>query len=357
MATKISAGKLRRLGALTDSRDLFKMMAIDQRGSLVRSIAQAMGEDEGKVGFSAVAQVKEIVTRVLAPYSTAVLTDPIYGYPYSIEHLPPKVGLLLASEESGYEKAGPSGKDRSSELIDGWTVPKARRAGADAVKLLLYYHPDADEDVLTHQQALVRRLGEECKVADMPFLLELVTYARGEGAADFARNKPDLVTRSAAEFSGEEYGVDILKMEFPADLKWTREFGNGAFDGKEREGVYSLAEVRDLCGRLDQAAGMPWVILSAGVDIEEFLIQVDLSAEAGASGFLCGRAIWKDVVPLYPDLSGMEDWLSTHGAHNFERANSHAGAALPWHQHRKFGGKAGIELSGKAESWYADFSS
>ena len=121
------------------------------------------------------AKAKEAVTKVLAPWATAVLTDPVYGYPYSNQHLPPRVGLLLASEETGHSKAGPTGKERKSHLIDDWSVAKAQRAGADAIKLLVYYHPDATKEVLGHQEELVRLVGEECQRWGMPFLLELVS--------------------------------------------------------------------------------------------------------------------------------------------------------------------------------------
>ncbi len=350
MAVQLSAGKWQRLRSLTDEHGRFKMMAIDQRGSLQNSIAKVTGRDPKQVTSGDLAKAKEIVTRVLAPYATAVLTDPQYGYPYSIQHLPPRVGLLIAYEESGYDKAGSTGKERKSRLIENWSVKKAQRAGADAIKLLAYYHPDASEEVRRHQEELVQAVGEECEQAAMPFLLELVSYAleEGSGTAEFARKKPDLVIRSAAEFSKPRYKADILKLEFPADLKWTTEFSSGAFDGKERQAVYTMSEVREFCHKLNEATGLPWVILSAGVDIEEFVVQVDLATEAGASGFLCGRAIWKDSINLYADAAEMERWLSSQGAYNFRRANSYAGRALPWFHHRKFGGPDNIELADKS---------
>ena len=358
MAIQLSGGKWQRLRSLTDQAGRFKMMAIDQRGSLGQAMAQAAGKELQEVSFGDMAQVKGTVTKVLAPYATAVLTDPVYGYPYSIQHLPPRVGLLLASEETGYSRSGPTDKERKSHLIDGWSVEKAQRAGADAVKLLVYYHPDASEEVRHHQQGLVLQVGEECHRSDMPFLLELVSYALEEGGADtpeYAGRKPDLVARSATEFSKPEYRVDILKLEFPADLKWTKEYSGGAFDGVERQPVYTLSEVRESCAQINEASSVPWVILSAGVDIEEFLVQVDLAVEAGASGFLCGRAIWKDAIGLYPDVTEMETWLSTLGVHNFERANACAQRALPWPSHRRFGGPGGIELAQRGESWHSEF--
>ncbi len=343
MPIQISPGKWQRLRSLTDEQGRFKMMAIDQRGSLWQTIANATGNRSEQPVHDDMVKVKQTITKALAPYSTAVLTDPEYGYPYSLQQLPPRVGLLLACEETGYDQTGVQGKGRKTRLLPNWSVEQVQQAGADAVKLLAFYHPDASEDVLAHQHELVQRVGDECARVAMPFLLELVSYALGgESAdtADFALNKPQLVIRSAAEFSKSQYNVDILKLEFPANLKWTKEFSNGAFDGRERQSVYTLSQVREFCQEVNGAAGMPWVILSAGVDIEEFLVQVDLTTEAGASGFLCGRAIWKDCISLYPNTAKMEEWLGTEGAHNFVRANAHAQRALPWFRHRRF---AGIE--------------
>lgn len=309
------------------------MMAIDQRGSLEKAIAKVVGKELAQVTGDDLAAAKQIVTKVLAPYATAVLTDPTYGHPHSFQLLPPGVALLLAHEESGYEGSGVQGKERKTRLLEDWTVDKARRAGADAIKLLVYYRPDGSDEVCRYQQELVQRLGEECEQAEMPFLLELVSYAIDEGSTDapqFAAKKPQLVIDSATEFSKPQYKVDILKLEFPADLKHTQEFAKGAFDGKEREAVYTLREVREYCRQLNDVAAMPWVILSAGVDITEFLTQVDFATEAGASGFLCGRAIWKDAINLYPSIDKMDEWLRTQGAYNFVRANAHAHRAQPW---------------------------
>lgn len=351
MTVQLSTGKCQRLRSLTDEQGRFKMMAIDQRGSLRRAIAKVTGKGSQQVTHDDLVQAKKIITKTLAPYATAVLTDPTYGYPGSIRYLPPRIGLLLAYEETGYEKAGPADKERKSRLVENWSVERAQLAGADAVKLLMYYHPDASTETRRHQEGLAQRVGEECERAAMPFLLELVSYALDEESTDtpeFARRKPDLVIRSAAEFSKSEYKVDILKLEFPADLKWTREFANGTFDGRERQAVYTLNEAQEFCSRLNDATGAPWVILSAGVDIEEFLVQVDLATEAGASGFLCGRAIWKDAINFYPDAAKMEEWLCAQGVYNFVRANAYAQRALPWFRHRKFGGLENVKLAQKS---------
>jgi tagatose 1,6-diphosphate aldolase len=358
MAAELSAGKLRNLMTLADENGRFKMMAIDQRGSMQNLLARVTGKKAEEISYEDVALTKQVITAALAPYASAVLTDPIYGYPDSLTEIPGNVGLLLAYEDSNFDEYGPSGKERKTKLIEGWSVEKAGRAGANAIKLLLYFHPDASADTNNHQKALVRQVGEECARNDLPFLLELVAYALEEGTTDspaFARRKPDLVARSAQEFSRPEYRVDILKLEFPADLKYSYQFSHKVFDAKEREAVYDLDQVRESCERVDSVSSVPWVILSAGVDISEFILNVELATEAGCSGFLCGRAIWKDAVKRFPDVSAIEEFLDEEGAINFLRANAAAERALPWFEHREFGGLENITLAQRAPDWYLKY--
>ena len=123
------------------------------------------------------------------------------------------------------------------------------------------------------------------------------------------------------------------------------------------ESSYDLDQVKDFCRRLDVVSTLPWVILSAGVDIEEFIEDVKLATEAGASGFLCGRAIWKEAVPLYPDIDAVTEFLTGEAAENFENSNAAVQSALPWFDHKKFGGLQQVRLSQQGENWYADYNS
>ncbi len=353
--TAISSGKLRGFIKLADANGRFKMMAIDQRGSMVQALADALDTDKTNVKYTDVAALKTLITRVLAPNATAVLTDPIYGHPYSITAVPRDAALLLAYEESGYVSEGVSENERLSNPIENWTIEKAHRAGADAIKLLAYYHPDASTETLQHQQAFVQHVGDECEKHDLPFLLELVSYAL-EGTTKslaFAKQKPDLVIRSVQEFADPTYKVDILKLEFPADLKYTAEYQDQPFAAGET--AYSLSSVKDICQQLDETSTLPWVILSAGVDIEEFIANVQLATEAGASGFLCGRAIWKEAVQYYPDTDAVTQFLETEATTNFENANAAAEKALPWFDHRYFGGTENVQLAKQSENWHQDY--
>lgn len=351
----ISSGKLRGITKLADANGRFKMMAIDQRGSMVQALADALNKDKTEVEYEQVAAVKTLITRVLAPNATAVLTDPIYGHPYSITAIPRDVALLLAYEESGYVSEGVSENERLSNPIENWTIVKAQRAGSDAIKLLAYYHPDASPETLKHQQDFVRHVGDECEKQDLPFLLELVSYAL-EGttkSVGFAKQKPDLVIRSVEEFTDPSYKADILKLEFPADLKYTVDYQNSDFYAGDS--AYELAEVKEICQKLDEASTLPWVILSAGVDIAEFIENVHLATEAGASGFLCGRAIWKDALQYYPDTNAVEQFLQDEATTNFKNANTAAKNALPWFDHRQFGGEQNVRVAKQSGTWYQDY--
>lgn len=332
-ARTLSAGKLRGLASLSDGEGRCTMLAIDQRGSLEQALGTALGREPT---FEDVARFKQLVTRELAPHASAVLTDPVYGYAGSIRELPGAVGLLLAAERSGYLRAGEEGRARLTHLMEGFDAARARREGADALKLLVYYHPEAPEPVREHQRALVRGVGEQCAAAGLPFLLEAVVYPLEEAAADsleFARCKPELVCRTAAEFSAPQFGVDVLKLEFPGDLKYAREYCRGAFDGRERPEAYRLAELVAACAELDRACGVPWVILSAGVAIREFLLQVELTGEAGASGFLCGRAIWQGAIPLAGSEAELVEHLRGPALVNLRRCLAAAAAARPLWRH------------------------
>lgn len=350
----VSSGKLVNLLRLADAAGRFKMLAVDQRASLQAALAKVTGREPEDVTHEEMAKTKQLIIEVLAPPSTATLIDPVYALPRAVKIIPHRVGILVASEESGYDPAGPGGRERKGRLIDGWSVAKTKRAGANAVKLLIHYTPEASSEVRGHQQRLVRTVADECVREDIPFLLEVVTYSVDQATTDtpeFARKRPHHVIEAAREFSSGAYEVDVMKLEFPCDLKYTQEFRHGTFDKKERPAVYDLGEVRAFCRELDAAAGRPWVILSGGVDIQEFIASLELAVEAGASGFLCGRAIWQGVVSTYPHEKRMRDLLTSEGLANFERANAVADRARPWFTHKSIGGWDQVQVQNGHE-WY-----
>ena len=92
-------------------------------------------------------------------------------------------GLLLAYENSGYDNTRPG---RLPDLLDIWSVRRLVAAGADCIKILLYYTPFDPAEVNNIKHAWVERIGAECVASDVPFFLEFVGYEEGgdeKGAA------------------------------------------------------------------------------------------------------------------------------------------------------------------------------
>src|SRR5207245_8583653 len=115
-------------------------------------------------------------------------------------------------------------------------------AGADCVKILLYYTPYDPKDVNDKKHAWVERIGDECRANDIPFFLEYVGYEEGadEKGLDYAKKKPHIVTESMREFSKDRYGVDVLKVEVPVNMKFVE--GMKSFAGQK---AYTKQEAID----------------------------------------------------------------------------------------------------------------
>jgi tagatose 1,6-diphosphate aldolase len=321
---KISAGKLAGMKAVSDSRGVIAAAAMDQRGSLKKSLEKEKG---ASVTDREMEEFKTIVTEVLTAHASAILLDPEWGLPAS-KRRAKDAGLLLAYEKTGYDKTGPG---RLPDLLDEWSVRRIREAGADCIKILLYYTPDDPQDVNDKKHAWVERIGDECRANDIPFFLEFVGYEEGadEKGLEFAKKKPRIVTASMKEFTKERYGVDVMKVEVPINMKFVE--GARAFGGQK---AYSKQEAMDHFRRAADVATKPFIYLSAGVSNAEFTESLELAAEAGTrfSGVLCGRATWKDGIPVYGKQGGaaFRAWLESEGVKNINTVNSRLKPAHPW---------------------------
>jgi len=324
---KITPGKQKGMQAVADSRGVIAAAAMDQRGSLKSAIAKEKGIDKKEVTSKMLEEFKSAVAKVLTPHASAILLDPEYGLP-AARVRSKNAGLLLAYENSGYDNTRPG---RLPDLLDVWSVHRLVAAGADCVKILLYYTPFDPPQVNEIKHAWVERIGGECRAADVPFFLEFVGYEEGgdEKGIAFARKKPEVVARSMEEFSKPQYGVDVLKVEVPVNLKFVK--GTRACKG---ESAYTREEAKEYFRRAAAAAKKPFIYLSAGVDNDVFAEALELAAESDVnfSGVLCGRATWKEGIPVYAKkgVQALEDWLSGQGVENIENVNHHLKAARPW---------------------------
>ena len=323
----LSLGKQNGLQALADDRGIIAALAIDQRSALRKLFAKSSGRDANEVPADWLVQFKEQVSQVLTPYASAILLDPEYGLP-AAGRRSKDAGLLLAYEQSGYDKSVPG---RLPRLLDGFTAARLKDFGADAVKVLLYYSPFSDAGVNAQKQAWVTRVGGECRDADLPFFLEIVSYhdQMDEKSAEFARIKPGVVTRSIEEFCKTSYGVDVLKVGVPVNMDFVE-----SADLPRSRAVYSRSEAKSHFQRASHATSLPFIYLSEGVANQTFADALTLAAEAGSdfSGVLCGRAIWQDGVPVFvhQGARALENWLQEHGVRNIQNVNVHLAAARPW---------------------------
>jgi tagatose 1,6-diphosphate aldolase len=334
----MTAGKLAGMKAVSDARGVIAAAAMDQRGSLQKALAKERG---GSVGDHEMEEFKTLVTEVLTKHASAILLDPEWGLPAS-KRRDRNAGLLLAYEKTGYDKTGPG---RLPDLLDDWSVRRLKEAGADCIKILLYYTPDDPKDVNDQKHAWVERIGDECRSNDIPFFLELVGYEEGvdEKGAEFARKKPGVVLGSMREFTNDRYNVDVLKVEVPINMKFVE--GTKAFGGTK---VYSKDEAKDAFRRAADVATKPFIYLSAGVSNAEFTESLELAAQSGVpfSGVLCGRATWKDGIPVYAKqgAAAFEQWLQSEGVTNINNVNDHLTPARPWYAF--YGARSADELRG-----------
>lgn len=303
-------GKLRGLTVTSSDAGVFTILAFDHRQSFAKMLSPRPGET---VPNADIVAAKSVVVKALSPHASAVLLDPEYSAAQSIASgvLPGRTGLLVAVEETGYS-GGTTG--RKSRLLPGWSVAKIKRMGADAVKLLIYYHPDAGE-LTDHQEMLTLEVIQDCRRYDIAFFLEAVSYSidpkLDKISADFAARRPRLI-RDIASCLGA-LGPDVLKLEFPVDV----------FNDPD-EGNWARA-----CEAVSNALSCPWAVLSAGVDFDLFKRQVEIACRSGASGYIAGRAVWKEGIHM-PPLE-REDWLRTVAAGRLDQlaeiADRHA---RPW---------------------------
>jgi tagatose 1,6-diphosphate aldolase len=320
----VRLGTLRGLDTCASERGTFSVLALDHRNNLRRMLAP---DDPGSVTYEQMVAVKRAIVRAIAGTASGILLDPEIGAGPAVAEgsLPPGCGLLVAVESTGYE--GPS-TARRSRLLRGWGVAQIKRMGADAVKLLLYYHPDAPN--AEDQERLLIEVAEWCADADIPLFLETLGFPIEDGAALVGDARRDVVVRTARRLTA--LGGDVLKCEFPYDAS-----------------VADRTRWKEACAELEEASAIPWVILSAGVDDATFEAQTEVACAAGASGVLVGRSVWKEGATMQG--AERDAWLATEAVARMQRlVDIVESEARPWRERSPL--PAQIVLR---EGWYAGY--
>ena len=265
----ITIGKLRGLQQISSERGTFTALALDHRQNLRKANPAFLSDEE-------LSRFKVDVTSALAKQATAVLLDPEVSAAQAVAQgaIPNHIGLVVAVESTGYTGDAIA---RHAQIIPGWSVEKAKRMGASAIKLLVYYHPDSS--TAGEIEDFTAQIAQDCKKHDLVLMLEPLSYSLDENKKLTSEEKRYVVVETAKRLT--PLHVDLLKAEFPLDVN----------DMDESKWV-------DACKEISSASVTPWILLSAAVDFETFLRQVIVACNAGASGIAVGRAVWKEAVMM-----------------------------------------------------------
>jgi tagatose 1,6-diphosphate aldolase len=265
----LTIGKLRGLQQISSTRGTFTALALDHRQNLRKANPAFVDDDQ-------LSRFKLDVTAALASEATAVLLDPEVSAAQAVAEraIPNHVGLVVAVESTGYTGEATA---RRAQIIPAWSVEKAKRMGASAIKLLVYYHPDSPTAKVIED--FTSKVAQECAQQDLVLMLEPLSYSLDENRKLSSDEKRQVVVETAKRLT--TLGVDVLKAEFPLDLKETDE-----------------AKWMEACQEISSASTAPWILLSAAVDYETFVGQVTVACKAGASGIAVGRAVWQEAVSM-----------------------------------------------------------
>jgi tagatose-1,6-bisphosphate aldolase len=265
-----------RTGTLDDiaaAGHVFSIIAMDQRNTLRRMFAAA-GHDASDDDLRT---AKADVARVLTPGASGLLSDPTYGVPAitAAGALAPGCGLLVAAEPA--ERRTYQGEPRTHRdpaLNAQWVLDQ----GGDAYKFFLQLRADrpapdraqGEPDLVAEGLAVVQEIIDDCRATGVPVVIENLIYPLpGEDLS--ANQREDAIIEAARAL--DDLDIDLLKLEYP-----------GSPEG---------------CRRLAKTITKPWAVLSAGVPFDQFTDIIRIAADdGGASGFIAGRSVWREVVSL-----------------------------------------------------------
>jgi tagatose-1,6-bisphosphate aldolase len=291
--TNCSIGKLRGLQKCTSHKGTFTALAIDHRQNLRRALNPM---NPTFVSDADLSRFKLEVAAALADLATAVLLDPEFSAAQGVAAgvLPKQTGLVVAIEATGY-----SGEEtaRQAHILPGWSIAKAKRMGADMVKLLVYYHPGSP--AAAEVESFVHQIADECGEHDLALILEPLSYSLDVSRKLTSREKRYVVSETARRLVVP--GVDVLKAEFPLDIATDQD-----------EAVWAEA-----CAEISAACATPWILLSAAAEVETYVRQSAIACRSGASGIAVGRAVWQEAVGM--DGKERLDFLRTTARTRLER--------------------------------------
>jgi tagatose 1,6-diphosphate aldolase len=273
--TAMTTAERRGYQQICGANGAMMVIACDQRGGM-RELLAATPEERAKISNDALGDTKADITSHLAKHAGCVLVDPVCAVPHLVDRgiLPRETALLIGIDASGWDKS-PEGY-RISRMVDGIDARRVRALGGTGGKIMVYLRMDVPEANTKNLETLKQSIDDFAR-EDLLLVVEFLTYRlEGESPEDYQANIPTLIREGSRACL--ELGSKVLKIPYP---------GSGQ----------SCAEITRIAG------DVPWAVLSAGVDHQTFLGQVEAAMKNGASGVIAGRSLWKDCISLDRDVS------------------------------------------------------
>ena len=302
-AKTLGLAQIARLWRCSAGSGVFAIVALDHQDSLRRAFNP---QAPAVVTMADIGSFKEDVAAALADAASGILLDAPTGIPAVLPAGHARhCGLLVAIERSDYALQP---MPVALEIEPGWSVAQVARLGAAGVKLFVYDDP-TQREISASQDTLIRQIASDCRTYDLPLFSEPIVIS-----GDKDENMTKRVI--AAAIRQQELGATVLKLEFPLEIQ--------SHPAEE--------DWRAACRELSSALVIPWVLLSAGVDFSTFARQLEIACQAGASGFMVGRALWGEATAC-PTQADRRIWLHEVARPRLKLLSSIAHVyARPWQE-------------------------
>jgi len=261
----------RGLAAISTAEGNMLIVAADQRNGMKAVMTDAPG-GPGSVTAEQLADAKADLVRYLGNHAPAILLDPEVALPRVVDDgtLSRETALVVGMDASGFETVDGL---RYTRYVEGVTPRVVRDLGGDVAKMLFYMRPDK-QGMDSRVADEIRDLVKACSAEGLLLIVEILTYQfDGESDETYRAGFPGLIADSAR--ISVACGAKVLKLQYPGSA----------------EASAAVTEAAD---------GVPWAVLSAGVDHETFIDQVRAAVANGASGAMAGRSLWKDSMAVSP---------------------------------------------------------
>ena len=268
--TKMTTAELRGYQQICGAGGAMMVIACDQRGGMRQAITSD-ADAQKAITNAMLGETKADITKYLAFHAGCVLVDPICAVPQLVDDgdIDRTTALLIGIDASGFDLT-PEGY-RISNMVEGITARRVRELGGTGGKIMIYLRSDVPAANVANLATLAAAV-KDYAAEDLLLVVEFLTYQLpGESKEDYVAKTAELIEGGSRLCL--ELGAKLLKIPYPGSA--------------------------EACAAITKLSGdVPWAVLSAGVNHETFIGQVETAMAAGASGVIAGRSLWKDCVSL-----------------------------------------------------------